>query len=216
MKKLFLFCLLINITQAQWFDTGLDLGQVKTIIADTATVLRGEMGEDTTYREDLRFPVGSIRLPASNPPTATAYVGSQVLAFSESADNILYFQAQIPHNAVNSSNAMYSDSIYFHIHCAYETNGSSPDSVAWVFTYSWSNIDGTISEPTTVNKRITVTTRLDSTQYLEDIAAIPTSGKTASSMLLMSLTRDVSEDDYGADVYLLEVDIHYLARKYSR
>ena len=45
---------------------------------------------------------------------------------------------------------------------------------------------------------------------LTSIGRITATGKTLSSVILCSITRDVSEDDYGGSVYLLYVDVHYL------
>lgn len=181
-----------------------------TVISDTMYL------QDYLEEDDLRFPVSAIRLPASNPPTATLYLGGEVLAFPTNADAVVYFDVQIPHHACNMrvDSLMYSDSVGVHIHVLYSADGTDPDSVRWVLTYSWANINDEFPAPTTVNTTVTVTDRVDSTHYLEGITYIPSSDKKYSSMILMSLTRDVSEDDYGGSVYLIEADIHYLRRDY--
>lgn len=181
-----------------------------SIISDTMYL------QEDLLDEDLRFPVSAVRLAGSNVPASTLYLGGEVLSFPTNADATIYFEAQIPHHACDMrvDSIMFSDSVGVHIHCIYSADGTNPDSVRWVFTYTWANMDGQFPTQTTVNKTVTVTDRVDSTHYLEGITYINSTNKRYSSMLLMSLTRDVSEDDYGGAVYLLEVDIHYLRRDY--
>ena len=161
---------------------------------------------DSFYTEDLRTTASSIRLPTGNPPTSTAYQGGEVLAFPTNADAKIYFEFQMPHARQDDSD------INIHLHYALSEDGASPDSVKWVLTYTWANIDGTIAAPTTVNYTMDVDGEIDSTHYLDYMITITGTGKTYSSVLICSLMRDVSEDAYAGSVYLIELDAHYKAR----
>jgi len=170
---------------------------------DTTTIFV-DPNKEGYYWDDLRFPASVLRLPGSSPPTATDYVGSQVLAFPTNADATIHFLVQMPHSWIEGTD------ITPHIHYALSADGTDPDSVRWVFTYSWADIDEAIEEPTSANVTDIVTSLVDSTHYLLDLGTLDGDGKTISSILLCSLTRDISEDDYGGSIYLLEIDIHYL------
>ena len=165
--------------------------------------------EDSSFTDDLRIPISSVRLPNSNAPAATLYLGGEVLAFPTNADATVYFEFQMPHARVDDSD------INIHLHYALSDNGTNPDSVRWVLTYTWANIDAQFPTPTTANHTEYVSTYVDSTHYYDVIATITGTGKTLSSMLICSLTRDVSEDDYGGSVYMIEIDAHYLRRNYT-
>lgn len=158
---------------------------------------------DSVYTEDLRTPVSSIRLPGSGAPTVTQYVGGSVLEFPTSADASIYFEFQMPHGRDEDSN------INIHLHYALSANASAGDSVRWIISYSWSNIDGAIPEPTTVNYTPVLTDKVDSTHYIDYIVTINGTGKTYSSVLLCSLRRDVSEDNYAGSIYLMTLDAHF-------
>jgi len=134
---------------------------------------------DSIFSEDLRTTASSIRLPTSNPPTSTAYQGGEVLAFPTNADAKVYFEFQMPHAREDDSN------IQIHIHYALSADGASPDSVRWVLTYTWANIDGTISAPITVNYTSNIDGEIDSTHYLDYLVDINGTGKTYSSVLIV-------------------------------
>lgn len=188
-----------------YFISGAEINANIGFVVDSVTIFIDTDWEGY-YWDDLRFPVSTLRLPASNPPTATNYLGSQVLAFPTNADASIYFIVQMPHSWITGTD------IDPHIHYTLSTNGTNPDSVRWVFTYSWVGINGQFPTQTTVNKTDIVTSKVDSTHYLLDLGSIDASGITGvSSMIICSLTRDVSEDDYGGSIYLLEIDIHYLS-----
>lgn len=196
---------------------------MKTIIISITIILYGlisqsykslllffddENGRFTTYAEDLRFPVSAIRLPGSTPPSATLYLGGEVLSFPTNADAIIYFEVQMPHSAY------FEDSIWVHLHSLFSEDGTADDSVRWVFTYTWANINDQFSAPTTVNTTVDVSTYQDSTHIMDGIARIDASNKSLSSMLICSLKRDVSEDNYAGAVCLMEIDIHYSNKDY--
>lgn len=156
--------------------------------------------------DDQQINISSVKLPTSNAPSWTDYHGSQVLAFGEGTDNIIYFTAQLSHKYKEGGD------IEFHIHYAIETDGSGggAENVKWDFTYAWSNINGAISVVTGSTITFDVQNQVDDTHYLgEIVATISGATKSISSILLCSLKRDTSvADNYGADAYLLAADFH--------
>jgi len=155
--------------------------------------------------DDQQINLNAVRLHPTQTPTWTDYHGSQVLAFSDTTDHTIYFSAQLTHKYKEG------EDIEFHIHYAIETDGAGAgaENVAWSFTHAWSDIDAAIPNATTVAVAYDVQNKVDDTHYLGEIAGTITgTSKNISSLLLCSLTRDVSEDSYGADVYLLAADFH--------
>jgi hypothetical protein len=157
--------------------------------------------------DDLRVPITSIRLGGVRPPTETAYRGGLVAAFSSVSDNTIYFDAQLPHTYKQGTD------IKVHIHWTLPTAGAGAgaENVKWDLTYSWQNIDGgTWPVESTATVTIDVQNFNADTHEVDGIATLSGTGKNISSMLICSLTRDVSvANDYGDDAYLVEVDFHY-------
>ena len=158
---------------------------------------------DKTLWEDLQINISSVRLPASNAPTWTAYKGSQVLAFDGSSTDIIYFTAQMPHARLVNSD------VEFHIHYVPEDNAAG--NVAWEFTYSWASINGTFSAET-VDTVYLSTPEVADKHILGEIAEdISGTGKGISSFLLCSLKRlgGLAADTYdGKSIYLIGADFH--------
>lgn len=158
------------------------------------------------YYEDLRVPFSTVRLPAANPPTATSYKNSEILAFSTTADNYVYFTCQLPHSYEEGSD------IYPHLHWTIPTDGagSGEENVKWDFTYSWANFDDTF--PSSVSDTITIDVqkRTADAHMKSKFATINGSDKKISSVLMCSLKRDVSvSNDYTDNAYGVEFDFHY-------
>lgn len=159
---------------------------------------------NATVWDDLQVNISSVRLPASGAPVWTAYKGGYVLSFSKSADNKIYFTAQIPHSYKEGSD------IEFHLHLAYPNAGTGD--IRWNFTYSWANMGSDFPAETTVTTDIASPNDADNHQYAEIAASISGTGKTISSVLLCSLERegtDAVNDDYDDVVYLVALDFHF-------
>jgi len=153
--------------------------------------------------DDMRVPLSSVRLPAANAPTWTAYKGSFVLAFDGTSTDTIYFAVQIPHKYQEGTD------IDAHIHWVAEDNTAG--NVLWRFTYSWANIDGTFPVETSVDKLI-ATSEVTDKHILTDIVDITGTSKTISGMLLCSLARiggDASDTYDAKDAYFLEFDFHF-------
>lgn len=157
--------------------------------------------------DDLRTPVSAIRLSGSQPPTSELYRGSSVLAFPSNADKTIYFEFQMSHMWAMGT------PLDFHIHYVIPTSGAGAgaENVKWDFTYSWASIGESFPTETTVNTTIDVQDVVADVHGYGDIANIQEGGThSVSSILLCSLTRDVSvADDYSDDVYMVSLDIHY-------
>lgn len=178
---------------------GNGLGSYATFEADGTLVFVG----DATVWDDQQINISSVRLPAAGAPTWTAYKGSQVLAFSGSADNTIYFTAQLKHKYKEGSD------LEFHIHYIPEDNTAG--NVRWVFTHSWANIGAAFPSETTVTTILATPEITDQHTLGEIAAAITGTGKTISSVLLCSLTRTGShgDDTYNAkDIYIAAEDFH--------
>ena len=161
---------------------------------------------DETVWDDIRTPSNTSKAVAGSEAGDQAYKGGVVLAFSTTSDNAIAFNVQLPHKY------QLGGDIEFHIHYALPTAGAGAgvENVKWDLTYSWSSIDAAIPDATTVTKTIDVQNLSAHTHYVGEIAAtIDGTGQGISSMLICSLTRDISvANDYAAAVYVMEVDFH--------
>ena len=160
-----------------------------------------------TVHDDIRVPVGSVLGAGSFPPSATAYKSSYVFAFDTGPNNqSVQFIVQIPHGYKQGT------ALSPHIHFTIPTSGSGvgAENIKWDFTYSWANNGGTF--PAESTDTVTVDVQNVSADehvksYFSDISGV---GKNISSVLICSLTRDVSvANDYADDAYFLEFDFHF-------
>jgi len=157
--------------------------------------------------DDLTTPVLISKKIVGKEPADVAYRGGMVQAFSDSADNAVAFNAQLRHAYREGSD------IEFHIHAVLPKAGagSGVENIKFDFTYSWSNIDAVVPAETTVNTTIDVQDYAAHTHYLITIKDIIAGvGKTISSVIICSLTRDVGvANNYEDDIYLVSLDFHY-------
>lgn len=158
-----------------------------------------------TVWDDVRVSVDNVRLGSSRQPTPTAYRGGLVLAFSKQTqavnEEIVYFSVQLPHRRKDGS------TLYPHVH--WTTSNNNAGVVRWKITYSWANIGAAfpVETPDTAQD---ANPGQDVHIYSEFTPIVGT-GKTASSMLICSLSRNSSNaaDTYASAAYLLEIDFHY-------
>jgi hypothetical protein len=162
---------------------------------------------ETPVWDDLRTPISVAKAIPGKEPAAVAYKGGIVYEFEDGRDEGCAFNVQLPHDYKEGSD------IEFHIHMLIRTSGAGigAENVKWDFTHSWSNIGDAQPTETAVPATIDVQNDTEDTHYLKEIAATITgTGKTISSMLICSLTRDVSvANNYTDDVLVMEVDFHY-------
>lgn len=160
---------------------------------------------NATVFQDLETAISSIRLPATNPPTVASYKGSQVLSFSNTVDNFIYFDLQLPYGYKTGSD------ITLHLHRVLPVAGSGvgAENVKWIATHSWANIDAAFPTETSVNVTNDVQDESADINVVDDIVTISGTGKTPGSMVLFSLQRDTSvANNYANAVYLVEVDVN--------
>jgi hypothetical protein len=152
--------------------------------------------------DDLAVSISDARVPAANAPTWTAYKGSQVLAFSAAADEIIYFTAQLPHGYKQG------EDIFFHLHLV--CPDANAGNIRWNFTHSWVNVNGNFPGATTVSVNVAASGTTDK-HFIGTIGTLSGTGKNLSSLLLCSLQREGTDgvnDTYGSNVYLLSMDFH--------
>lgn len=161
-----------------------------------------------TYWDDIRTPSNLSKKVPGKEAKDQAYKGGVVISFEDGADQAVSFNVQLPHGYKLGSD------LEFHIHIALPTAGAGAgvENVAFDFTYSWANINNEFPAETTVSDTTDVQDYAADTHRLIEIGgSLDGSAITGvSSMLICSLTRDVSVDDnYADDVYLIELDFHY-------
>jgi len=159
---------------------------------------------DAVVYEDLRFPSSGQKNVGS--PTPTAYKGGQVLALASNVDQGVYFAAQIPHAYKLGSE------IEVHLHIVLPTAGAGAgvENLKFDFTYSWANISALFPTEETLTVTVDVQNYIAHKHYVIELGDIDGTGKTSSSMMICSLTRDTTvADDYASSIYLLETDFHY-------
>lgn len=182
-----------------------------TTVLDNLTV--GKLRLSDTAWDDLRVTVNSVKVPTVNPPAWADYKGSQVLAFEDQAvagnEEIVYFSVQMPHSWKEGTD------ISPHVHWLAEDDTAG--NCRWKLTYSWANINGTFATETPIYVDGASGAAADK-HVLSAFADIAGAGKTLSSMLLCSLSRNSSHANdtlNGKDAYLLEIDFHYEVDKFG-
>jgi len=157
--------------------------------------------------DDLKFPVGSVSGGGAFDTTPTAYKGGVVEAFSTGPNSeAVQFVGQLLHSYKHGSD------IEFHLHWTIPTSGAGAgaENVKWDFTYSWANIDGSFPAESSATITVDVQNISADDHIVTDIVSIDGTGKTISSMIICSLTRDVTvANDYADDAYFLEADFHF-------
>jgi len=157
--------------------------------------------------DDMRIGSHSIVLNGANVPTPTVYKGGYVLAFSTAPPNeSIYFNIQLPHTYAEGTD------IEPHLHWVIPTAGvgGGAENVKWTATFSWANIRQAFPTQETISVTMDVQNSPADTHFYQDIGWLKGKGKGISSMIVCSLTRDVSvASDYTHSIYLLEFDFHF-------
>ncbi len=186
-------------------------------IASTATQIRFAPGfksdvlndvvmmNDNNW-DDLRFSVGAVKIGSANPPDEQLYKSGLVLSYPSNANRVAYITAQMPHTWVEGTD------IVIHLHWTIPTSGAGggAENVKWNLTQSWANQDSAFPGETAINITRDVQSVATDVHLYNEWAGISGTGKTFSSMLIISSERDVSvANNYADKAYLVEVDIHY-------
>lgn len=170
-------------------------------------------GTATRY-EDLRVPMSSTRKGAAEDPTFKVFltdgsgsVGVYGHHFKTNISEELFFEVQMPHGWVEGSD------IFPHIHWSAKTNVGT-DKVRWGLEFIWVNVGGTFSTTTILygEDPIPPVGTVDAYEHvISSLGNIDGTGQTLSSMLMCRVFRDGphSNDTYGSDAILLQIDFHY-------
>ena len=161
--------------------------------------------------EDLRVPLNAVKLGGSKDPTFSKVnddgLGSQgvfAYVFSNSQEQEVYFQVQIPHSW------KLEDVLYPHVH--WSPADSTTGTVRWGLEYSWANLNAVYSATTIITGDEVVSADSTKKHLLTEIGSgIDGSAISGvSSMLDCRLFRDVSvSGNLAAGVALKEFDFHY-------
>lgn len=173
--------------------------------------------EPPTLWEDLRVSTTSTKLGGSKDPNwaqfATNGSGSRgvyTYSFNHIVENEVFFNVQLPHGWVEGTD------IYWHVHWSASTS-SNIGTIVWGLEYTWSNI-GSVFPNTTI---VGVADGVDfpggslKKHMMTSGVKINASGKTASSMILCRMFRDLTNSTGAGNntllesIFLLENDFHY-------
>ena len=183
------------------------------ILFDTGLNFRStELTVNENNWDDLRFPASSVRLGGAAPATFQAYKSGGVLAFADNQTQYIYVVAQMPHTWAEGTD------IEAHLHWTTPVNGAGlgAENVKWDLTYSWSNINAAIPNASTDTVTVDVQTFTADMQQYTSFGTITGTGKTYSSCLIISLSRDSTvANDYANPAYLIEFDIHYKKNRFG-
>jgi len=154
--------------------------------------------------DDLRFPASAVRAsgPVGIPSWDTTVPG---WLFAGNSTEMVQFVCQLPHEWATGTE------LRPHVHWMKTT--SAAGNVQWQLDYAWAEIGGVVTAftPLTTTTAVAGTPDTDTQNkhLISAFAAIDTSGKGLSDMLMMKLSRIGGSDSYGSDVRMIECDFHH-------
>lgn len=166
-----------------------------------------ELDESALVYDDNAITLSNVRLNPTQEPSWSNYKGSQVLAFSSTQTNTVFFSTQLPHRYKPGKN------IEYHIHIAYPS--ATLATSTWEFTYSWASVnEETFPSETTITKNV-LSSGVTDKHIMQNISMITGTNKSESSVLLCSLKRigGNASDTYDSSIYLLSADFHFPINK---
>jgi len=191
-------------TVARFLVLAVVAGLLGGFAADNSAAFAGYFNANNW--EDLRFPASAIRLGGAAPASDQGYRGGIVLSFSSAVNNYVYLTAQMPHSWREG------DNVTAHIHWTIPVGGlgGGAENVKWDLTYSWANVGETFPVQSSVSLTRNVASVAANTHLYDEWVELDGSGKTASSMIIISVKRDTGvASDYSSAALLIEFDIHY-------
>jgi len=159
---------------------------------------------------DHRLFTGVKKLDNTNPPTETSYKGGYVLAFASNPDQKMYLTGQMPHDWEEGTD------IEVHLHLAIPVAGSRDgvENVKFDMTHNWANNGDAFPGESSITGTLDIQDELVDASPLINIETISGTGKTFSSIIIFSLTRDTSvANDYASPIYVTDADFHYRRNK---
>ena len=165
----------------------------KTGISDDGVISGGSEGSEWDW---ITGHIGN-----SSPATR----GVILKYFSPTANNEVYFEAQLPHSWIEGS------TLKPHIHWIPNEDGGAGERVTWKMEYTFSDI-GEVFPDTQIltgSTNIYDEDLVKNKHYLTSFGDLDATGKKLSSMLVCRVWRDADNDDYSDFAGALEIDIHY-------
>ena len=164
----------------------------------------------TVVYEDLQVSISNVRIPTANAPTERLYnhgivggVTFPVLGFA--LNEYFYFDLQTSHSMKLST------ILDNHFHYMTPTDGTG-DRFKFQLDVIVAPINGTWSAPTGTpfTTEVTMSADLSNSHKIQDIADIPASNTTVSTIYKCKFTRiAASQDEYAGEVYIEFTDSHY-------
>jgi hypothetical protein len=156
--------------------------------------------------DDLQGLSTQFRLPASNPPAFTAWVGNTyALEFPTGVDRYSYFIIQVTHRYKQDT------TMHPHFHVGFKTAGAGYST--WECEYVWSSINykyPTSSTTLSVNKDMNNIDPYNHTIIgFDDHLELGNEPKNISSIILGRIGRLGSSDTFGQSIWLFSFDLHY-------
>ncbi|OPZ92219.1 MAG: hypothetical protein BWY74_01693 [Firmicutes bacterium ADurb.Bin419] len=186
-------------------DLHLTTGTAKTLVLDT--VVYNEVNVSVTWFEDAPIYAPTLTLLSDDGESS---IGVYVPAFSYSRDEMVYFQAELPHDYKEDT------AITFHVHYVnlWTAGGDVEYTIpAWEMEYFWFNVQEEV--PTTTVIAASTYEPASPSGGQHEIAYFPavspgvTNGD-IRSVIAGRLYRDVSEEyEPGSTAYLLRLDFTY-------
>lgn len=167
------------------------------------------MNKDVARWDDLRFPAQAINPIGSSAP-ADIETDTGLLLFDNSVAEVVAGVAQMPHSWLEES------TIIPHVH--WQKTTSAAGNVFWQFEYEVVN-NGDVAAMdygTTITTSAPVAGTPDADTanqiLISSFGNVSMRGNRISSLVFWKLSRQPSEteDNYGADARLVELDLHYI------
>lgn len=204
------------IAKTLYSGTAVHVGDASNYVEINPTNGMKFVGTSTTW-DDLRVPLERtvVGPGASDAPTYTridrtdgtpARPYAYEFAGTTTNDRVS-LSTQMPHCWKEGS------TIYPHLHCVFGVDDpadNTTETVIFYLVYSWTNVDGTIADATSISKTYTISgTDAQYKHFIIDFDGIVGTGKTISSTFQAELYRDTSADTYAQPIHVIEFDIHY-------
>ena len=160
---------------------------------------------------DINIQSASFALGAVAPDTINFFGagGIRGLGFDGNATTErIHSSGEILHGYLEGSD------IEFHVHWMPTT--ANAGNVKWQIEYTWINVDGTFSNPTTLTT-IEAAGGTEWHHHYTDFVAIDGTGREIGSAIVFSLFRDPTdgEDTYSDDAAFIQLGIHYQVDVYG-
>lgn len=200
-----------NLANANMVDltalSGMSAGDI--LIYDGSDIVAEPINQLTSATGFESISISGLNLRVNgSPPGLAGVLDSGALEgyhFDDTSDEQAFFSIQFPHN--------WREGSVIHPHVHWMAESTNIGNITWGLEYSWQNINGEFSTPTTIIGNDA--SEGAAWQHLIcGLTSITNESATFSSVLIGRLFRDAnasevgSTDDLAEDITLLSVDIH--------